>query len=235
MQISNRAKEFLTSRKDLHSNEMPNSPYTRAQAEWDNRIGSARVQAKNWRIVAVTALGLTIFSTAGLIYQGTQSQIVPYVVRVDQLGQAQSVGPATAQQTAPNEKEMKYFVSQFVQKTRAISSDAVVFKQNWNSVQSFLQGAAVQKMETAVRTEQFAGRIGKETIAVTVAAVLPVSSNTYQIRWQEDVFTSAGGRKESYKMSGMFTVAVSPPKDEKTILINPFGIFITDFSWSREV
>ena len=34
----------------------PVTPYQRAAQVWDERIGSARVQAKNWRLMAVGCL-----------------------------------------------------------------------------------------------------------------------------------------------------------------------------------
>src|SRR3546814_11614693 len=38
----------------------PETPYQRAGQLWDERIGSARVQAKNWRLMAFGGLFLTI-------------------------------------------------------------------------------------------------------------------------------------------------------------------------------
>ena len=35
----------------------PATPYQRAEQLWDERIGSARVQAANWRLMAFGALG----------------------------------------------------------------------------------------------------------------------------------------------------------------------------------
>ena len=34
------------------------SPYQRAGQEWDNRIGSAVAQARNWRLAAFCSMGL---------------------------------------------------------------------------------------------------------------------------------------------------------------------------------
>ncbi|WP_268968804.1 VirB8/TrbF family protein, partial [Tsuneonella flava] len=34
----------------------PETPYQRAGQLWDERIGSARVQARNWRLVAFSCL-----------------------------------------------------------------------------------------------------------------------------------------------------------------------------------
>ena len=36
----------------------PETPYQRAAAVWDERIGSARVQARNWRLIALGELAI---------------------------------------------------------------------------------------------------------------------------------------------------------------------------------
>jgi len=36
----------------------PVTPYQKAEQLWDERIGSARVQAKNWRLMAFGCLAL---------------------------------------------------------------------------------------------------------------------------------------------------------------------------------
>jgi len=50
-------------------------PYQRAAQEWDNRIGSAVVQAKNWRMAAFGALGLAALSLGGFIYQSSNTHV----------------------------------------------------------------------------------------------------------------------------------------------------------------
>ena len=39
----------------------PATPYQRAEQLWDERIGSARVQAANWRLIAFAALAFAEF------------------------------------------------------------------------------------------------------------------------------------------------------------------------------
>ena len=74
----------------------PVTPFQKAAQLWDERIGASRVQAKNWRLMAVGSLALSGALACGLIWQSLQSRVVPYVVRVDRLGNAQAVAPATA-------------------------------------------------------------------------------------------------------------------------------------------
>src|SRR5438132_1489942 len=74
--------------------EEPITPYQKAAQVWDERMGSARVQAKNWRLMAFGSLALSLALAAGLIWQSSQSRITPYVVEVDKLGEVRAVGPA---------------------------------------------------------------------------------------------------------------------------------------------
>ena len=72
----------------------PATPYQSAAQVWDDRIGSARVQAKNWRLMAFGCLSLALLMAGGLVWRSAQSIVTPYVVEVDQAGQVRTVGEA---------------------------------------------------------------------------------------------------------------------------------------------
>ena len=74
----------------------PETPYQKVAQVWDDRIGSARVQAKNWRTMAFGCLILSAGFATALVWQSARGSVVPWVVQVDNLGQAQAVAPATA-------------------------------------------------------------------------------------------------------------------------------------------
>lgn len=74
----------------------PETPYQRAAQAWDDRIGSARIQARNWRLIAFGCLAVSAGLAGGLVWQGARGTITPWIVEVDKLGQAQTVAPATA-------------------------------------------------------------------------------------------------------------------------------------------
>ena len=46
----------------------PETPYQRAGQVWDERIGSARVQARNWRLAFFGMLTLSGGLAAGLVW-----------------------------------------------------------------------------------------------------------------------------------------------------------------------
>src|SRR5262244_3800136 len=72
---------------------VPETPYQRAAQVWDERIGSARVQARNWRLIAFGNLFLAAGLAGGMIWQAARGTVVPWVVQVDKLGEAQAVAP----------------------------------------------------------------------------------------------------------------------------------------------
>src|SRR5216684_3953608 len=73
----------------------PVTPYQRAAQVWDERLGSARTQAKNWRLMAFGCLTLAVGLAGGLVKVTSESRVTPYVVEVDKLGEVQAVGERT--------------------------------------------------------------------------------------------------------------------------------------------
>src|SRR3546814_18008998 len=67
------------------------TPYQRAAQVWDDRIGSARVQARNWRLAFFGSLIITGGLAGGLVWQSARGTITPWVVEVDKLGEARAV------------------------------------------------------------------------------------------------------------------------------------------------
>src|ERR1700721_1033210 len=106
------------------------TPYQRAGQVWDDRIGSARVQAKNWRLAFFGMLALGTALAGGLVWQSARGTITPWVVQVDKLGQAQAVAPAVADYRA-TDPQIAWHLARFVEEVRSIPADPVVVRQNW--------------------------------------------------------------------------------------------------------
>jgi len=61
---------------------VPETPYQRAAQVWDDRIGSARVQARNWRIATLLSIGLSALLAGAFIWQSSQSMITKLIPMV---------------------------------------------------------------------------------------------------------------------------------------------------------
>ena len=73
------------------------TPYQKATQVWDDRIGSARVQARNWRLMAFGCLLLSGGLAAALVWRFTRGTITPWVVK-----STTSVRPRRSRQRAPS-------------------------------------------------------------------------------------------------------------------------------------
>ena len=69
---------------------VPLTTYQAAGQAWDERIGSARVQARNWRLMSFGCLGLALLMAGALIWRSSQSIVTPYVVEVDRSGEVRA-------------------------------------------------------------------------------------------------------------------------------------------------
>ncbi|MFP3701297.1 VirB8/TrbF family protein, partial [Burkholderia sp. SIMBA_013] len=85
----------------------------KAAQVWDERLGSARLQAKNWRYMAFGSLILSAGFASALVYQSARGTVVPWVVQVDNLGQAQAVAPATAD-FRPTDPQIAWHLARFI-------------------------------------------------------------------------------------------------------------------------
>jgi len=75
----------------------PATPYQRAEQLWDERIGAARVQAANWRLMAFGALALAAVAMGDDIRARSRSSVTPR--RVDERVRAPRSGsPRPARQ-----------------------------------------------------------------------------------------------------------------------------------------
>src|SRR5690606_6848947 len=72
----------------------PVTPYQAAAQAWDERIGSARVLAWNWRLMPFCCLALSLLTAGGLVWRSGHSIVTPYLVEVDTGGQLRAVGEA---------------------------------------------------------------------------------------------------------------------------------------------
>jgi len=229
------SNEFKQPLANVSPDSLPVTPYQRAKEEWDNRIGNARVQAANWRLATLGIFGLCILLLFGLIYQSSKSVVVPYIVQVGSNGEVLSSARAIETNQDPQDNEIKYFLGKWVNDVRAMPIDIVVKKNSWINAYQFMRPQAAVKMNEYINKENPMAKAGEETVAVQLIGIIKMSKKTFQVRWIEEVFEKGGGLKETYKMTGLFSVGFTRPSNEKEILTNPLGLFIEDWAWAKEI
>jgi type IV secretion system protein VirB5 len=210
----------------------PETPYQRAGQAWDERLGAARVQARNWRLAALLALGVAATATGGLAWRAATGTVTPWVVEVDRLGRVQAVGPAT-DGWRPNDAQVAWRLADFIRETRSVPADPVVLRDNWLRAWSCATGDAARALaDHAGREDPFA-RADREQVTVEVASVVRASPASFRVEWVERRYVD-GALAGAERWTAILGVALRRPSDPATLRANPLGVFVSTLDWSRE-
>ena len=211
----------------------PVTPYQAAGQVWDLRIGSARLQAKNWRLMAFGCLSLALLTAGGLVWRSAQSLVTPYVIEVDAAGQVRAVGEA-ASPYKPSDAQITFHLARFITDVRSLSIDPVVVRQNWLEAYDYTTDRGAATLNDYARANDPFARVGQNTVAVEVTSVVRASDNSFQLRWTERSFAN-GVPSATERWTAVLTIVLQPPRTEARLRKNPLGIYVNGLSWSREL
>ncbi len=209
------------------------TPYQRAAQVWDDRIGSARVQAKNWRLATLISLGLSALLAGAFIWQAGQSRITPYVVEVDGKGAVRAIGPASGN-FIPSDAQIAHQLAGFITNVRSVSIDPVVLRQNWLKAYRFATDQAARTLNTyATEHDPFAD-IGRRSVTVEVTSIVRSSDDSFELRWRETTY-SQGSLIGTENYTAVLSIIIHPPRDATTLRQNPLGLYVHGLNWSKDL
>ena len=211
----------------------PETPYQKAAQVWDERIGSARVQARNWRYMAFGSLILSTGFAAALVWQSARGTVVPWVVQVDALGEAQTVAPANADYR-PTDPQIAFHLGRFIEQVRAIPADAIIVRQNWLRAYEFTTDRGAAALNDYARANDPFTRVGRQQIAVDVSSVIRASPGSFRVAWTERHYEN-GQLSGTERWTAILTIVIQPPRTAERLRANPLGIYVNAISWSREM
>lgn len=224
---------FRRTSNDYGRTPEPVTPYQRAAQIWDDRIGSARVQARNWRLACLGGLLLSGGLASALVWQSLRGTITPWVVEVDKLGEARAVAPAEAD-FSPTDPQIAFHLARFIEHVRSIPADPVVLRKDWLSAYDFTTTSGTQALNDYARSNDPFAEIGKRQVAVDVSSVIRASKDSFRIAWTERRYQD-GSLLETSRWSAIVTVTIQPPRTADALRKNPLGVFVTALNWSKEL
>jgi type IV secretion system protein VirB5 len=211
----------------------PVTPYQRAAQVWDDRIGSARVQARNWRLAFFGCLTLAGGLAAGLVWQSARGTVIPWVVEVDKLGEAQTVAPAEARYR-PTDPQIAFHLARFIEHVRSLPADPIVLRQNWLKAYDFATDKGAAALNDYARKNDPFAQVGRVQVAVDVSSVIRASPDSFRIAWVERRYQD-GALVDTSHWSSILTASIRPPRTADDLRKNPLGIFVDAFNWSKEL
>lgn len=222
-------------RPSVHYGKMPEpvTPYQKAAQVWDERIGSARVQAKNWRLMAFGSLLLSAGLASGLVWQSARGTIVPWVVQVDRFGAAQAIAPAEADYR-PTDPQVAWHLARFVEQVRSIPADPIIVRQNWLRAYDFTTDRGALALNDYARANDPFTKVGKIQVAVEASSVIRASPDSFRVAWIERRYEN-GQIAGTERWTAILTIAIQQPRDAERLRKNPLGVFVNAINWSKEL
>jgi len=209
------------------------TPYQRAGQAWDERIGSARVQARSWRIAFFGMLALSGGLAGALVWQSAHGTVTPWVVQVDRLGQAQAVAPATAAYR-PTDPQIAWHLARFIEEVRSVPADPVILRRDWLDAYNYVTDKGALALNDFARTDDPFAKVGTTQISVEVSSVIRASDSSFRVAWIErryvdDALTS------TERWSAILTITVQTPTNADRLKANPLGVYVHALNWSKEL
>ena len=211
----------------------PETPYQRAGQAWDERIGSARVQARNWRLMAFGSLILSCGLSSALVWQSLQSRVTPFVVEVDRLGEARAVNEAE-RGYRPTDPQVAWHLGRFIRDVRTISLDPVLTRASWLEAYDFTTKRGSQFLGDYARANNPFAQIGERTVTVQITSVVRASERSFQVKWTEIAY-ERGTESGRSQWTAILTIVTRTPTSADVLRKNPLGIYIDAIDWSREI
>ncbi|MHB1490444.1 MAG: VirB8/TrbF family protein [Cellulomonas sp.] len=211
------------------------SPFLAARREWNERYGSYISRAHSWKLVALSSLGVSIVLGGGVIYDMTQSRVLPFVVQVNKLGVATAIAPAS-EASMPNQQVISATLARFIVDVRSVWPDRnEMYEHQVKPAYNYiLSGSQAQKFVTNYITGKLENIPAGFVRTVKIESVLPVSKTTWQVNWSE---TTTGQSNHTsapvaHNYRAMLNIRIVPSTTSAAIMKNPLGVYIKDITWS---
>ncbi len=222
---------------------MANSPdYLAARKEWLERYGDYLSQAKNWRIAALSAIGIAALFGAGMVYEADRVHVVPYVVEVDKLGQTVELAKAV-QAGAFAQPVVQHVICRFIWLVFTQTPDEALQKDFIDESYHYISSGAQSDLDALYARHNpynaYSNKTGGHTVFINSAepvGKVTAAGGSWIVDFTVKEFGPHGNLDNEKHWQGTITYATVAPSHNPNVLKgNPFGIYITHFAFSPEV
>lgn len=228
-------KKMKTKKDDYEYKENPN---LNAKNVWNSRISEFFWKYRAWQLLALISLLIAFIAVSGVIYIGSQSKFIPYIVEVNKLGETIVVGRTQAG-TIKDPRIIRAKVANFIDTLRLVSVDPALQRNYiYKTYESLRRGdPAFEKANIFYqdnKTNPF--KLGKNISRnIEIKSLNRQTDETYQIDWLEKTYDKKGILLNVKEFRALVTVFLSHIDVESVdqLIDNPLGIYIRDYNISE--
>jgi type IV secretory pathway TrbF-like protein len=211
------------------------NPYVEARREWNDRYLDLVRARRWWQVAAVAELGLLGLLGGGLVALSLQHKTVPYVVEVDALGAATAIKPVDAAGRPTDDRIVRYQLAAFIRGARTVMTDRAAMKRTLEQVYAYARGPARTFLDDHYRANNPFEVANTYTVSPAVTSLLQVSERSWQVRWDEEQRGLDGTLLGRSHWEAVLTVETVPPTTADAIQVNPFGLYVTEIRWTKQL
>ena len=208
--------------------------FLEAKKEWLERYGTYINQAKNWRLIAILSLVAAVIMGIGFYTQAVRTHVVPYVVYINKSGNIRDLKllkPLT-QNAGLSPMTIRYYVNQYIAYTFGNIASRIATKERVNKVaEESLPGAKGIIANYLSANNPF---LEKHIRLVKVHYILQKPDGSYMVSFTVNEINKSGISITMTNYIATVGIAVVPPATLKQAEINPLGIYIKYFSFTKE-
>ena len=209
-----------------------------AKNVWNSRISEFFWKYRAWQMLTILSMLIALVAISGIIYIGSQSKFIPYIVEVNKLGETIVVGKAQTG-TIKDPRIIRAKVANFIDTLRLVSIDPALQRNYiYKTYDSLRRGdPAFEKANIFYQDNKTNPFILGESISrnVEITSLNRQTDETYQIDWLEKTYDKKGILLYVKEFRALVTVFLSPIDVESVdkLIENPLGIFIKDYNISE--
>ena len=218
------------------------NPYLNARRTWNTHTGSLVAAGRMWQIVGIAGLLIGLAAVGGVIHLSSQSKYIPFVVEVNKLGEPLAISQAQLL-TPVDPRVIQQELGAFISQARRVTPDFTLERDGIFRVYAMIgaHDPSLLKMNEWMNGSPDANpfkRAEKFMVSTDISSVIQQNADTWQVDWTETTRTRDGALVGTVPYRGLLTVYVEPPTSattEQQFRRNPLGIYVRDFSWSKQM
>lgn len=227
-------KKNEKNKKNKKSSSAIQNPYIKGaegRQEWNDRYMNMAKAIRNWQMAFAVVAALAFVLILIVAKLATESKIKPYVVETNK-GVPYAIHPVTGV-SDKDQLLVNYAINQFVINARTIIDDTAAEKALLDKVYAYSAGNTMSFLQDYYAKNNPFDLAGDFSASVNIINALPIGNHTWQVIWEETKRSSSGGNViGTTRWVGHFTYQFTDVNPDH-ITDNPFGIYITDVSWSK--
>ncbi len=219
----------------IENKSNPSNPYTSdalGKKEWNDRYMNMAIAIRNWQIAFFVSIVMSLVLALVVGKIATESHVQPYVIQTNN-GMPLNIESMLELSSKDKQTLAYYAVSQFIENARTVITDNDAQKTLVNKVYAYAADDSLNYLKDFYESNNPLLINSKYTVSVNNVTPMLLSNNTWQVTWDETkrditsgevISTSRYLANLSYQFGNV---------NSKFITENPFGLYITQMSWSQ--